>query len=126
TAAGQSHEISTPLAFAARSPYQLESLGLEGADAVRAGHFALMIARGHRRRDLVAAALRLALGRAREGVDFELIIADDIVISGGPARRLVAFDGEKLRMPGPWHLKVRRGDLRVIVPPDAAGTDENL
>lgn len=125
TAAGKTHEITTPLAFAARSPYQLESLSLEGAEAVRQGHFALFIARSHRRGDLMAAALRLAFGQARRGVDFELIVADDILISGGPARRLVAFDGEKMRMAGPWHLTVRSGDLRVIVPPPAVNAGDS-
>lgn len=124
SAGDETREITTTLAFAARSPYQLESLGLEGAEAVRDGHFALFIAKGKRRRDLMAAALRLAFGRAREGVDFELVIADDILISGGPTRRLVAFDGEKTRMAGPWHLKVRRDDLRVFVPPEAEPVSE--
>ncbi|WP_322994190.1 diacylglycerol/lipid kinase family protein [Castellaniella sp.] len=107
----------TPLAFAARSSYQIESFGLEGAEAVRSGHFALFIARSTRRRDLAAAALRLALGMAVKGTDFEMVVADDILIESDRARRLLAFDGEKEWMPGPWHLKLRRQDLRVIVPP---------
>lgn len=106
----------TPLAFVARSSYQLESFGLEGADAVRSGHFALFIARGTRRGDLAAAALRLALGKAVKGADFELVVADDIRIESDSPRRLLAFDGEKAWMAGPWHLKLRRNDLRVIVP----------
>lgn len=125
SASGETRDITTPLAFAARSPYQLDSLGLQGADAVRDGHFALFIAQGHRRRDMMTAALRLAFGHAREGVDFELIIADDIVISGGRARRLVAFDGEKTHMAGPWHLKVRKDHLRVIVPAPAAAAPDS-
>lgn len=116
TSGGQIREFVTPLAFAARSSYQIESFGLEGAEAVRSGHFALFLARSSRRRDLAAAALRLSLGMAVRGTDFEMIVADDIIIESDRTRRLLAFDGEKEWMPGPWHLKLRRNDLRVIVP----------
>ncbi|MCB5408719.1 diacylglycerol/lipid kinase family protein [Pseudogemmobacter faecipullorum] len=130
SARGKKRDIVTPLIFAARSHYQLESFGLDGAEAIRNGQFVLLIARGQRRRELVVAALRLAFGQAARGRDFEVIIADDILIESRRNHRLVALDGEKQRIEGPWHLQIREDALKVIVPlaqaPDAAGGEDLL
>ncbi|MGQ0563765.1 MAG: diacylglycerol/lipid kinase family protein [Gemmobacter sp.] len=118
---GAPREFHTPLAFAARSAFQLESLGLDGADAVRNGQMALFLAKAHRPRDLLAAAFRLAFGKVSRGQDFELLLADDIQIETRHRRRLMAFDGEKARVDGPFRLRVHAGALSVIVPaPEAA------
>ena len=113
---GVTRDISTALAFAARSGFQLESLGLEGVQAVRDGQVAFFIATGRRPRDLMAAALRLAIGTVAQGQDFELLIADEFLIEMRQKGRLLAFDGEKERMNGPFRLRVQRGALSVIVP----------
>ncbi len=125
---GVTRNIDTPLAFAARSAFQLESLGLEGADAVRNGQIALFLARGHKPYELLAAAVRLAFGKIAPGQDFDLLVADEILIETTRARRLLAFDGEKKRMKGPFRLRVHREALSVIVParkigPDRPGTE---
>lgn len=109
-------EIVTPLAFAARSAYQLESLGLDGAHAVRDGKFALFLSKGQTRRALLASSLRLALGRTTRGEDFDIIEADSIMIESRKKQRLVALDGEKVHMASPLKLEVLRGALRVFVP----------
>ena len=116
SARGKKRDIVTPLIFAARSPYQIESFGLDGAEAIRNGQFALLISRGQGRLDLVVAAFRLALGKAVRGKDFEMIIADDILIESRRRHRLVALDGEKRRLDGPWHLQIREDALKVVVP----------
>lgn len=116
TTGGETRVLHTPLAFAARSAYQLESFGLGGAEAVEAGHFALFLARAHGRAELVAAALKLAFGTAVRGQDFEMVVADEIVIETSRAERLLAFDGERAPMRGPYRLRMRRDDLWVMVP----------
>jgi diacylglycerol kinase family enzyme len=113
---GVTREFRTPLAFAARSAFQLESLDLDGVEAIRDGQFGLFVAKGHSPRELTAAALRLALGKVKRGEDFELLVSDEIIIKTRQPRPLLAFDGEKERMQGPFHLRVRRGALKVIVP----------
>lgn len=115
-------DFHTPLAFVARSAYQLETLGLDGADAVRAGHFALFIARGTSRRALMSAAVRLAMGKSVRGEDFELVVSDRLLIEPREARKLVALDGEKDRMDAPFRLRVLRGGLRVFAPADGTGS----
>jgi diacylglycerol kinase family enzyme len=116
TVDGQPRDYRTSLAFVARSAYQLDTLGLAGAEAVRAGHFALFLAKGRTRWELMSAAIRLAFGRTAHGADFDLVISDDMVIESSSPRKLVALDGEKVRMTAPFRLKVLHGGLRVCVP----------
>lgn len=111
----QTRQVRTPLAFAARSAFPLESLGLDGADAIRAGRFALFLAKGQRPRDLVAAAFRLAFGRVHAGRDFEMLITNDIDIDTRQPVRLLAFDGEKQRMNSPFRLRVHPEALAAFV-----------
>ena len=113
---GVTTEIHTPLAFAARSAFQLESMGLEGVEAVSNGQLALFLAKGHKPIDLIKAAVRLAFGSVARGRDFELIVADEIVIETRQSRRTLAIDGEKERLNGPFRLRVRRDALSVLVP----------
>ncbi len=116
TADGETREFHTALAFAARSAYQLENLGLDGAEAVRRGKIALFLAKGHRPAELLSAAFRLAVGSSVRGQDFDLMVADEITIETRQHRRTIAFDGEKERLTSPFHLKVHREALAIIVP----------
>lgn len=113
---GKRQEFHTPLAFVARSAYQLENMGLEGAEAIRAGKLVLFLAKGHGPRQLIVAGFRLVLGKSARGQDFDLLVADEIEIDSRQPRRLLAFDGEKERATGPFKLRVQRDALRVIVP----------
>ena len=117
---GAKRDFHTPLAFVARSAYQLENMGLEGAEAVRDGQLALFLAKGHSPRHLIAAAFRLAMGKTARGQDFDLLIADEILIETRQPRRLLAFDGEKERATGPFRLRVQRDALSVIVPAEGS------
>lgn len=119
TRAGESHHC-TAVAFVAKSAYQLDSFGLEGAQAIRDGHFALLIAQATRPLPLIGAAFRLAAGLSGKGSDFTLVEADDITIATRPARQTVAHDGEKSRLTGPFRLRIRPGALTVLCPPPGA------
>lgn len=120
---GETRDFHTPLAFAARSAFQLDSLGLKGADEIRAGQVALYLAKGRTPRALLVAAFRLAFGRIAHGEDFELLVADDILIETRQRNRLLAFDGEKARVDGPFRLRVHRDHLSVIVPRPPSNDD---
>lgn len=121
TVDGHQRDIYTPLAFIARSAYQLESFGMVGAEAVRAGHFALFVARGKSRSALMAASLRLALGKVARGEDFDLVISDEMLIETRRRRKLVALDGEMARMSAPFRLIMHPGALKVVAPVRKAG-----
>lgn len=115
---GRQHEFTTALAFVARSAFQLDSFGLEGADAIRQGQFAVLIAKAKQPMPLMGSAFRLAFGRSAKDSDFDLILTDEIEIVTRPNRQLVAHDGEKSVMAGPFRLKVTPGDLRILLPAD--------
>lgn len=117
---GQRRRFRTPLVFAARSAFQLEHFGLQGADCIRQGGFAVFVAPDEGRMGLLSDAVRLAVKQMRLGEDFELICADRLVIHVKRRRQLVACDGEKFAMDGPLEFEMVRNAFRIIVP-DAAG-----
>lgn len=116
TVADRTQDYSTALVFVARSAYQLEAFGLGGATAVRAGQMAVLIARARKPLPLMRSALRLAVGLGARDSDFDMIVADSLVIGTRKRRPLVAHDGERTRMHSPLHLTVRHDALRVLVP----------
>lgn len=119
TADGTRIEMKTPLVFVARSAYQLERFGLQGAQAISDDQFAIFVARGGTRFHLLRTAVRLALRSVRAGDDFDLIYARALDIETRRRKPLVAFDGEKRRMPGPLAFRIQSDALSIIVPDEA-------
>ncbi|MCZ0961654.1 diacylglycerol/lipid kinase family protein [Paracoccus benzoatiresistens] len=117
---GEERHFTTALVFVAHSAYQLDSFGLDGADAIRAGNFAVLIAKARRPLPLLQSAFRLAFGLSAKDNDFDLIITDSLTIETGRRQQLIAHDGEKTRMVSPFHLQVRHGALKVLVPADGS------
>lgn len=106
----------SPLAFVANSAYQIEEFDLPGADDVRNGRFALYLAPDIGRYGLILRALRLAGRTARLGRDMEMIAGREVTISTRQSRRLVARDGEKETLPGPFRFRLHSDVLTVIAP----------
>ena len=117
---GREIRARTPLAFVARSHPQLELYGLEGADAVRDGRFALFLVRDGTRLGLAALALKLARRSMRAGEDYDVHVGERIDVETRARRRLVARDGERSRMAQPFRFRVLRDALRVIAPAEDA------
>ncbi len=120
---GEERRFTTALAFVAKSAYQLDSFGLEGADCVRRGQLALLVARARRPWPLVLSALRLAMGKTTRYADFNLVCAEEIQLETLPAHEYVAHDGEKTWMDSPFHIRIRKGALKVLVPRGSDGRD---
>lgn len=116
---GQAISLKTPLIFIARSAYQLERFGLEGAQAISDDKLVAFVARGGSRWHLMKLALRLALRRVQAGCDVDLITAHEIDIATAKRRPKVAFDGERRRMLAPLSFRIEDRALSIIVP-DAA------
>ncbi len=115
---GEKRDFRTPLIFAARSAFQLEHFGLQGADCVRNGGFSVFVAPDEGRFGLLTDAVRLSVKQMRLGEDFEMICADKLVIHVKRKHQLVACDGEKFLMEGPLKFEMMRGALNLIVPHD--------
>ena len=120
TVDGNVRRLRTPFVFVASNAYQLEVFGLEGAEEVRAGRFALMVAPDRGRIGLLLYALRLAFGTIEARRDFELFFGSEILVEDRLPRRLVARDGEREVMASPFRFRMRPEALTVLVP---AGRD---
>jgi diacylglycerol kinase family enzyme len=115
---GQAQRYTSALVFVARSAYQLDSFGLEGAAEIRRGEFAVLIAKAKKPLPLMRSALRMAVGHSAKDDDFDLILTDELQIETPKRRQLVAHDGEKTQLDSPFRLEVRHDGLRVLLPRD--------
>ncbi|MBS1300964.1 diacylglycerol kinase family protein [Loktanella sp. SALINAS62] len=121
TVDGKVHMVKSPMAFVASSAYQLEQYEFEGADAVREGKLALILAPDNNRVQLLWRAVKILFGSIHRDSDYYLHIGEDILIETRRGSRLVARDGERATMNGPYRFVIRRDALRVKVPtPDQA------
>lgn len=121
TVDGQVHRLRSPMAFVAISAFQLEQFDLDGTEDVGSGKLALFVARDVGRLHLLWRALRVFFRGARAGKDYVLMTGREIVIETKRHNRLVAHDGEKERMQGPYRFEVRKDALTVRVPRSASG-----
>ncbi|GHG09910.1 diacylglycerol kinase [Paracoccus aerius] len=125
TVEGEEQRYTTALVFVARSAYQLDSFGLDGADAIRAGNLAVLIAKARKPLPLMRSAVRLALGFSAKDSDFDLIVTESLQIETDKAQQLIAHDGEKTRMKSPFHVQVMHGALKVLVPADGSNKTQD-
>lgn len=117
TVDGEARRVRTPMAFVANNGFQLEQFGFhEAAERVRDGEFALFLAPDVRPMELIRFALDLALGQLVPGRDFELVHGRDILVETRSARRLVARDGERSKLDGPFRFRRIDAALRVVAP----------
>jgi diacylglycerol kinase family enzyme len=114
---GEQIRARTPLAFVARSAYQLDLFGLDGSEAVRDGRFAVFLAPDGSRWQLLLFAVRLAWRSMERGRDFDLIDGREVDIETARGRaRLVARDGERERLRSPFRFRIHERPLRVFAP----------
>ncbi len=113
---GAREELVTPLVFVGASAHQLEEYGLDGADAVRQGRLALFSARATGAAELVQSAGALAVGRAREGEEFDIRTARAFEMRLSRKEILVARDGERETMATPLRVAFCDRPIRVVAP----------
>ncbi len=123
TVDGQTRHLRSPMAFVASSAYQLDQYNFDGADDVRAGKLALILAPDTNRVRLLWRAVKILFGGIRRGTDYQLLIGKDISIATRRGSRLVARDGENARMKGPYDFSLRQDAVSVKVPKDTPEED---
>lgn len=119
---GKTTRMRSPMAFVASSAYQLEQYRFDGADAVRDGKLALILAPDSNRLQLLWRAAKILVGAIHRGEDYIMHVGEDITINTRHESRLVARDGENERMQGPYRFTVRRDAIMVRAPREEAGT----
>jgi diacylglycerol kinase family enzyme len=118
------HRIRTPMVFIARSAYQLDQFGLEGARAISDDRFVLFLAPQQTRLGFLRLAWKLIRRKVDHGRDVIVSTPRRIAVTVPGRRRIsVALDGEKLKMRLPLRIEIAADQLQVILPPDnpAAG-----
>ncbi|PVA09609.1 hypothetical protein DC366_13035 [Pelagivirga sediminicola] len=113
---GQTVERRTPLVFAVNNAFQLDQIGLQGRQDIAEGRLALFVAPDSGRWGMLRHALSLAMGKAQNEVNFDLITGSTIRIEARHSPRDIACDGERARMKAPYILGVDEEALSVIVP----------
>jgi diacylglycerol kinase family enzyme len=112
------HRIRTPMLFVARSAYQLDQFGLEGADAISDDRFAVFLAHQQTRLGFLRLAWRLARKKVDHGRDVIVSTPRRLAVAVRGRRRIsVALDGEKLKMRLPLRIQLNDHVLQVILPP---------
>jgi diacylglycerol kinase family enzyme len=103
----------------ARSAYQLDQFGLQGAEAISDDRFVLFLAHQQTRLGFLRLAWRLVRRRVDHGRDVIVSTPRRIAIAVRGRRRIaVALDGEKLKMRLPLRIRLNDHLLQVILPPD--------
>ncbi len=120
---GTTQLIRSPMLFVARSAYQLDQFGLDGAEAISDDRFALFLAHQQTRAGFLRLAIRLVRKRVDHGRDVLVSMPERIKVEI-PRRQLVpvALDGEKLQMRLPLVIELAPDRLNVILPPQTAPT----
>ncbi|QFT79457.1 Diacylglycerol kinase [Roseovarius sp. THAF27] len=120
---GELQSAKAPTLFVAMSAYQLDEFEIEGADAVRAGKFAILLAPDVGRFMLVWKALLVALRDVRKGRDFTLLTGEHATVEIRRSARDVALDGERHRMKAPFKFSILKDAITVRVPETASKPD---
>ena len=119
---GKSRDLCTPFVFIVNNAYQLQQMSVQGADQIEAGELAVLIAPDAGRIGMIRLAVAVALGRAAAERNFEVLWGRDIVIEStdrsARSKRMIAKDGERERIRGPFRFRVVKNALRVLVPAD--------
>lgn len=112
------HQIRTPMVFVARSAYQLDQFGLQGAKAISDDRFVMFLAHQQTRLAFLRLAWRLVRRKVDHGRDVLVSTPHSIEVAIRGRRRIaVALDGEKLRMRLPLKIDLAEDSLHVILPP---------
>ena len=124
TVDGVTHDVRSPMAFAAVRPYQLEEYGLPGAEIIRNGEMVVYLAPKGGRLNLLWTGLKVLQRNVQENEDYAILTGREIVIETFRRKRLIAWDGERSEMDDPFYLRMLQDELTVIVPGNETTTDK--
>ena len=121
---GTLQRAKTPTVFVAMSAYQLDEFGIVGADAVRDGKLAVYLAPDCNRFTLIWKAIKVIFRGVQKGKDFTLLTGEHTKVVTRKRSQLVALDGERERMEGPFDFSIVKNALAVRVPAEVEGAEQ--
>lgn len=113
---GQERTRRTPFVFVGNNEYQIAGFNLGARKRLDGGRLSVYVTRDVGRLGLLRLAARALTGRLREEKDFDAMLVEDLAIETRRKRLRVSTDGEIRLMTGPFHYRLRRAALQVIVP----------
>jgi len=111
------------MTFVAASAYQLDKFDIDGAEAIRNGEFAVLLAPNCGRFMLIWKALLIAFRGVRKDRDFTLLTGTHVVVETRRSTLLVARDGERERMTGPYEIRLMKEAIQLRVPEPASSPE---
>jgi diacylglycerol kinase family enzyme len=113
---GMTRNFESPLLFIARNSYQLEQFNLPGPRCIAADGFSVFVLRPMTRLQLLKLAFRALTGRLQPFNDFEMFCTTKLRVECSRMHRLLAIDGERIKMLAPLDFMVREHALQIAVP----------
>lgn len=110
-----------PLVFIGNNAYVMEGFDVGMRERLDAGVLSLYVTQRRGRWGLIGLALRALIGRLHQAADFDALSVEAAEISTRRKALHVAVDGEVVLMDTPLHYRIRKRDLRVIVPQQVSG-----
>lgn len=113
---GTLQRARTPTVFVGMSAYQLDEFEIEGSSAVRDGKFAVYLAPDCNRLTLIWKAMKVIFRGVEKGKDFTLLTGAHATVVTKAGSQLIALDGEREKMKGPFDFSIIKDALTVRVP----------
>jgi len=112
----------TPLVMVCSNAFQMETFQLVGSECLRAGKFALYVARMAGRATVFRLGLRAFLRSLRPEIDYEMICTSEVTIETSRRHLRAAVDGELKEIKSPLCFRVFPNPLCVLAPRERAVT----
>lgn len=116
------HFRQTPFVFIGNNEYQMSGFNIGDRKTLQDGCLSLYVAQKPGRLGLLRLALHALFGRLKQASDFDILLADQLIINTRRKRMRVALDGEVTILSPPLRYRVKPLSLRVIVPCEPAVT----
>ncbi len=110
----------TPFLFFSNNDYEIVGRHFGRRTRLDGGHLTLYVAPPASRWRLLWLSVKAVFGRLHPATDLEIHQVEEVSIQLRRRKVHVSMDGEVMEMRPPLSYRIRRGGLRVIVPPDAA------
>jgi YegS/Rv2252/BmrU family lipid kinase len=113
----QKKRIDTPLLFVGNNDYRLEMPGAGTRESLSDGQLCVMVMRKDTRIGLLATVVRALTGTTRSNDMVKLDGVERLRVDSRKHRLAVSLDGETCHVATPLDYAIRKGALRVMVPP---------